>query len=183
MMSLQMKSLRMQSVTRSVCRPRRSVLGVTCSMSVQQTGAYSSPPSPAPSSLLPAYAPAPAPAAAAPSEMGLGCYGICAVHLKRFRLSALVSRHTIIRETSRHAGKTLSSVRICIADAFTPLARANSGVLSPPLAYDFLASMGAAKGKYSFTKTMFMGILAGIYIGFGALLAISVCGNIPGEQR
>lgn len=57
-----------------------------------------------------------------------------------------------------------------------------AGVLSPPLSYDFLASMGAAKGKYSFTKTVFMGILAGVYIGFGALLAMSVCGNIPGEQ-
>lgn len=58
-----------------------------------------------------------------------------------------------------------------------------AGVLAPAAAYEFLATLGAAKAKLSFQKTLFMGILAGVYVGFGALFAITVCGNIPGESR
>ncbi|MEW5308881.1 MAG: hypothetical protein WDW38_000805 [Sanguina aurantia] len=61
-----------------------------------------------------------------------------------------------------------------------PVLQAAPSVLAPAAAYEFLATLGAAKAKLSFQKTLFMGILAGVYVGFGALFAITVCGNIPG---
>ncbi|KXZ54552.1 hypothetical protein GPECTOR_4g617 [Gonium pectorale] len=53
-------------------------------------------------------------------------------------------------------------------------------VLTPYQAYDNSAKMGAAKGKLSVATTFVLGIQAGAYIAFGAFLACTVGGNIPG---
>lgn len=42
--------------------------------------------------------------------------------------------------------------------------------------------MGAAKATYPWQKILFMGVVAGVYIGIGGLLAMTVGGNCPGKQ-
>lgn len=54
------------------------------------------------------------------------------------------------------------------------------GVAPPPLAYQKLVELGAGKSKLDVGKTFLFGLLAGVYIAMGALLALTVGGACPG---
>jgi formate transporter len=51
---------------------------------------------------------------------------------------------------------------------------------APPAIYEGAVALGTAKGLSSPSKIFTLGICAGIHIAFGAYLAISVGGNLPG---
>ncbi|GIL83215.1 hypothetical protein Vretimale_11271 [Volvox reticuliferus] len=53
-------------------------------------------------------------------------------------------------------------------------------VLTPPQVYENAANVGAYKANLGVMATFVQGIQAGAYIAFGAFLACSVGGNIPG---
>lgn len=48
--------------------------------------------------------------------------------------------------------------------------------------YDIIVGMGAAKAVLPWQKVLFMGVVAGVYIGIGGLLALTVGGACPGEH-
>lgn len=52
-------------------------------------------------------------------------------------------------------------------------------IKSPKDIYDGIVNIGIMKSKYSIRKTIQLGIVAGIHIGFGSYLALSVGGNVP----
>jgi len=52
--------------------------------------------------------------------------------------------------------------------------------LPPPALYKAMANTGGVKATMSWWKTLYMGILAGVYIGFGSCLALSVGGACQG---
>lgn len=64
------------------------------------------------------------------------------------------------------------------AAAVTP--EPTPGIVAPPKAYEIIVGMGAAKAVLPWQKIFIMGIVAGVYIGFGGLLALTVGGNCPG---
>ena len=64
--------------------------------------------------------------------------------------------------------------------ALAPTLAAPAGDLVPPPALvDRMVAAGAAKAALPADKVVVLGILAGVYIGLGALLALSVGGNAP----
>ncbi|KAK9840212.1 hypothetical protein WJX74_005559 [Apatococcus lobatus] len=52
-------------------------------------------------------------------------------------------------------------------------------VLSPQQVYDKAVETGEAKANGPFAKTFVSAVLAGAYVGFGAMLALSIGGNCP----
>jgi len=52
--------------------------------------------------------------------------------------------------------------------------------LAPPALYKAMANTGSVKAGYSWWKTLYMGILAGVYIGFGSCLTLAVGGACTG---
>lgn len=59
-------------------------------------------------------------------------------------------------------------------------APAPTALLPADAVYSAIANVGAKKAQTPALKTFVMGIVAGVYIGFGGLLAFSVLGNMPG---
>ena len=57
------------------------------------------------------------------------------------------------------------------------------GVAPPPLAYQKLVDLGAGKSNLDVWKTFLFGLLAGVYISMGALLALTVGGACPGVAQ
>lgn len=55
-------------------------------------------------------------------------------------------------------------------------------VKSPSDMYAGAVKLGALKASYSASKIMRLGLISGAHIGFGAMLAMTVGGNIPGIQ-
>jgi len=54
------------------------------------------------------------------------------------------------------------------------------GVLPPAQNYNNIVNIGTYKGLLPAGQTFLMGIMAGCYIAFGAFLALSIGGNLPG---
>lgn len=77
--------------------------------------------------------------------------------------------------------KDASSGVVCDAAALgqTPVLP-QPGVLPPPAVYQKLVEAGEKKGNLPAGKIFIMGIVAGVFIAFGALLALSVGGSCPG---
>ncbi len=46
----------------------------------------------------------------------------------------------------------------------------------------YIVKAGIAKGDMSWSTIAIMGFMSGIYVGFGALLALTVAGGMPGES-
>lgn len=55
-----------------------------------------------------------------------------------------------------------------------------SMVKTPAETYHAFADKGAANAKASIAKTLHQSVIAGGYIGFGALLSLTIAGNVPG---
>lgn len=55
-----------------------------------------------------------------------------------------------------------------------------TGVAPPAAAYQTLVELGAGKSKLNVWKTFVFGLLAGVYVALGALLALTVGGACPG---
>lgn len=55
-----------------------------------------------------------------------------------------------------------------------------SAVLPPPEMFKNAVNVGAKKASLPASKIFTLGVLSGCHIGFGALLALSVGGNVPG---
>ncbi|KIY93965.1 hypothetical protein MNEG_13997 [Monoraphidium neglectum] len=53
-------------------------------------------------------------------------------------------------------------------------------IVPPAKAYETVVGLGAARTTMPWQKVLFMGVLAGIYIGLGGLLLLTVGGNCPG---
>eukprot|EP00611_Tribonema_gayanum_P029228 TRINITY_DN7748_c0_g1_i1.p1 TRINITY_DN7748_c0_g1~~TRINITY_DN7748_c0_g1_i1.p1 ORF type:complete len:335 (-),score=120.32 TRINITY_DN7748_c0_g1_i1:460-1464(-) len=53
-------------------------------------------------------------------------------------------------------------------------------LLAPPALYQNAVELGAKKAAMPINKILTLGILSGCHIGFGALLAVTVGGNVPG---
>jgi len=58
--------------------------------------------------------------------------------------------------------------------------QAVAGVLAPPANYDNVVTLGTGKANLSVAKIAALGIMGGLFIGFGAFLAASVGGACPG---
>jgi hypothetical protein len=56
------------------------------------------------------------------------------------------------------------------------------GVFPPAAVYSKVVEAGAAKAAMPWAKVLVLGVLAGVYIGFGGLLANMVGGNCPGAH-
>lgn len=54
------------------------------------------------------------------------------------------------------------------------------GVVPPAAVYGRVVDAGAAKAAMPWQKVLVMGALAGVFLGFGALLSLVVGGNCPG---
>ena len=52
------------------------------------------------------------------------------------------------------------------------------GILAPPALYAELAQVAGKKGKQPWWKCLWLGIMAGIYIGYGSILMTSVAGQM-----
>lgn len=62
----------------------------------------------------------------------------------------------------------------------TSMAPVTPSFLAPPAVYNAIVAAGETKAKLPWWKTLYLGILAGAYIGFGCALALSVGGAVPG---
>ncbi|CAG9466324.1 unnamed protein product [Pedinophyceae sp. YPF-701] len=66
------------------------------------------------------------------------------------------------------------------APAAPPAAHPVADCVIGPAVYALCVSLGEAKSTLPLSKMIPLGIAAGIYVGFGAMLAMSVGGNMPG---
>lgn len=76
-------------------------------------------------------------------------------------------------------GKNNDGVSAAIPPSPAPAAPPGDAA-TPALLVDRLVDAGAAKASLPMGKIAFRGFLAGVFIGYGALLALSVAGNSPG---
>ncbi|KAK9825754.1 hypothetical protein WJX74_004634 [Apatococcus lobatus] len=56
------------------------------------------------------------------------------------------------------------------------------GFLSPPAIYQAIVSAGAEKARQPWWKTLWLAVLAGVYLSFGGALAYAVGGQMPETQ-
>jgi hypothetical protein len=75
---------------------------------------------------------------------------------------------------------TLNISPVPAAPAPAAPAAAAPEIVAPAALYARVADAGAAKAGMPWQKVAVMGVLAGVYIGFGGLLSLVVGGNSPG---
>lgn len=69
---------------------------------------------------------------------------------------------------------------VCCAVVCEAAALPAPDTLSPDVTYQAIVEMGAKKATLSPTETFLKAIVAGVFIAFGGLLALSVGANCPG---
>jgi hypothetical protein len=79
----------------------------------------------------------------------------------------------VLRESKR-------PLAMSAATPATSMAPVTPSFLAPPAVYNAIVAAGETKAKLPWWKTLYLGILAGAYIGFGCALALSVGGAVPG---
>ena len=112
----------------------------------------------------------------------MGLYHIGTIHATQ-NSNKRASRPTFIKPINTDSIETVQSVNDMTKATATTTNPPSQDMLSGLILEDAILHNAAKKISNPIDKTFFLGALAGVWVGFGGMAALSIAGGIPEEVR